>query len=49
MTDKQQFIVDWLKDNSDDDMSDAMDAWKDQVKFINQFYDWDNQMDWDDD
>ena len=49
MTDKQQFIADWLKDNPDDDMSDAMDACKDEVKFINQFHDWDNQIDWEDD
>jgi hypothetical protein len=49
MTDKQQFIADWLKDNPDDDMSDAMDAWKDEIKFINHFHDWDNQLDWEDD
>lgn len=49
MTDKQQFIADWLKDNPDDDASDAMNAWKDEVKFINQFHDWDNQIDWEDD
>jgi hypothetical protein len=45
MTDKQQFISDWLKDNPDDDTSDALDAWKSEVKFINQFRDWDDQMD----
>jgi hypothetical protein len=44
MTDKQQFIDDWLKDNPEDDMSDALDAWKSEVKFINQFNDWDDQL-----
>jgi hypothetical protein len=40
-TDKQQFIEDWVKRNPDDDESEALDAWKLEVKFINQFYDWD--------
>jgi hypothetical protein len=45
MTDKKQFINDWLKDNPNDDRSDALDAWKVEVKFINQFNDWDEQID----
>ena len=36
MTDKKQFIHDWLKDNPNDDRSDAVDAWKGEVKFANQ-------------
>jgi len=43
MTDKEHFINDWLKNNPDDDESDAVNAWKNEVKFINQFNDWDNQ------
>ena len=42
---KEHFINEWLKDNPDDDRSDALDAWKSEVKFINQFNDWDNQID----
>jgi len=49
MTDKKKFIAEWLKDNPDDDKFDALDAWKDEVKFINQFHDWGNQLDWEDD
>ena len=45
MTNKEHFINEWLKDNPDDDRSDALDAWKSEVKFINQFNDWDNQID----
>lgn len=42
--DKEQFIADWLKDNPSDDLLDALDAWDNELKFINQFYDWDNQL-----
>ena len=49
MTDKKKFIAEWLKDNPDDDKFDALDAWKDEVKFINQFHNWDNQLDREDD
>jgi hypothetical protein len=38
-----------LKDNPNDDEFDALDAWKNEVKFINQFNDWDNQLDWEND
>jgi hypothetical protein len=41
---KEDFIADWLKNNPDDDLMDAKDAWKREVKFINQFNDWDEQM-----
>lgn len=40
MTDKEHFIHEWLKDNPNDDRSDAVDAWKGEVKFLKQFYDW---------
>jgi hypothetical protein len=49
MTDKKQFIADWLKDHPEDDRSDALDAWKSEVKFINHHREWDNQIDWEDD
>lgn len=49
MTNKEQFISNWLKDNPNDDEFDALDAWKNEVKFINQFNDWDNQLDWEND
>ena len=49
MTDKKQFISNWLKDNPNDNEFDALDAWKNEVKFINQFNDWDNQLNWEDD
>jgi hypothetical protein len=52
MTDKKQFISNWLKDNPNDDEFDALDAWKNEVKFIKQFYDWDIplvQLDWEND
>jgi hypothetical protein len=42
---KEHFINEWLKDNPDDDRSDALDAWKLEVKFINQFNDWDEKID----
>ena len=49
MTDKEQFIMEWLYENPDDDMSDAIDAWKNHIDYANQFNDWDNQLDWEDD
>ena len=49
MTDKQQFIQDWLQHNPQDDQDDALQAWKLEVKFLNTFNDWNNQLDWNDD
>jgi hypothetical protein len=49
MTDKEQFIQDWLQRNPQDDQDDALEAWKQEVKFLNTFNDWDNQLDWNDD
>jgi hypothetical protein len=45
MTRKEQFIHDWLNDNPNDDKSDALDAWKGEVKFANQFYEWEEKID----
>lgn len=44
MTDKEQFVSDWLKSNPQDDSSDAHQAWKDHIKFVNSFFDWDDQI-----
>ena len=43
MTDKEHFINEWLYDNPDDNKSDALNAWKNELDFMNQFYDWDEQ------
>ena len=45
MPDKQNFIENWLINHPQDDETDAEDAWKLEVKFINGFCDWDNQLD----
>ena len=45
MTDKEQFIQDWLQRNPQDDETDALESWKQEVKFLNTFNDWDNQLD----
>jgi hypothetical protein len=42
MTDKEQFIQDWLQRNPQDDETDAVEAWKLEVKFLNTFNDWDS-------
>ena len=42
MTDQQQFIQDWLQRNPQDDETDAVEAWKLEVKFLNTFNDWDS-------
>jgi hypothetical protein len=49
MTDKEHFINEWLNDNPQDDESDALNAWMNELDFVNQFNDWDNQLDWEDD
>ena len=43
MTNKEHFINEWLYDNPDDNESDALNAWKNELDFMNQFYDWDEQ------
>lgn len=37
MTDKHQFIEEYLKKHPNEDDSDALNAWKLEVKYINQF------------
>jgi hypothetical protein len=46
---KEHFITEWLYDNPDDSMTDAIDAWRNHIDYVNQFNDWDNQINWEDD